>query len=205
VQTRLHSGDLSFPDFVRANKLDFSRDIVKEPSLTFLYEPLRSRFPDARFVMIVRDPRANIRSILNRLSLPGDMEDVRAPDLDGVSPEWQKVLDSRWLGVEGATYIDQLAGRWCLAADAYLQHRGEMLLIRYEDFEADKPGTIAQLAKTLGLPARHDVGAQADRQFQPRGNRSVSWREFFGARNLDRIERICGEQMEMLGYSPRST
>lgn len=38
----------------------------------FLYGPLRDRFPKAQFAMVLRDPRDNIRSICDGLSLPGD-------------------------------------------------------------------------------------------------------------------------------------
>jgi hypothetical protein len=41
-----------------------------------------------------------------------------------------------------------------------------------------------------------------DVQYQPRGDRGVSWLEFFGRENLRRIEGICGGRMAQLGYRP---
>jgi hypothetical protein len=61
------SGDVSFDAFVARNRWGFSRDIVKEPNLTLFPDALAERFPEARTIFVVRDPRDNIRSLLNRL------------------------------------------------------------------------------------------------------------------------------------------
>ena len=64
---------LSLRDFIQANALYFSTDIIKEPDLTFHYEALLNYFPKAKFVFVIRDPRDNIRSILNRLKISGNL------------------------------------------------------------------------------------------------------------------------------------
>ena len=46
----------------------------------------------------------------------------------------------------------------------------------------------------------NDVQDELDRPFQPAGDRSVTWIDFFGPQNLARIESICGEEMRALGY-----
>ncbi|RME38856.1 MAG: hypothetical protein D6788_06610, partial [Planctomycetota bacterium] len=71
VLARLLTGRDSLDRFIRRHPYWFSHPIIKEPSLTFFHDDLRRLFPSARFVFIVRDPRDNIRSILNRLRLPG--------------------------------------------------------------------------------------------------------------------------------------
>ncbi|NEP45581.1 MAG: hypothetical protein F6K35_42755, partial [Okeania sp. SIO2H7] len=70
---KIIKGELTFSEFVQLNKLDFSRDIVKEPNLTLLDRELAEYFPNSDFVFVIRDPRDNIRSILNRLQLPGNL------------------------------------------------------------------------------------------------------------------------------------
>ena len=152
--------------------------------------------------MIARDPRANIRSVLNRLSLPGDaetVEAVRSPDLDSA---WYLAFDAEALGLDGDTYIAVAAERWNQAADAYLDHRDEMVLVRYEDFVEDKVEVIAGLAEQLQLPPATDIADSVDRQFQPPGNSQVDWRTFFGERNLSHIETICASRMAHFGYEP---
>ncbi|HEU5141262.1 MAG TPA: sulfotransferase [Bacillales bacterium] len=203
VQLELHSRDLSFSEFVESNKYDFSKAVIKEPSLTFLYEDLVSYFPKASFVFIVRDPRDNIRSILNRVGMPGNLREIdkeQQKKLDRAPKDWERVIDSRWLGVQGDSYIEWMSERWNLAVDIYEKHADNMILIRYEDFVKDKVGSIEKLADRLGLPKVNDIGGKVDIQYQPAGNKNVKKKEFFGERNLESIERLCGERMKAYGY-----
>lgn len=202
TQTQLHDGSLSFDQFVARNRGDFARDIVKEPCLTFLYPQLRSRFPDSSIVFIIRDPRDNIRSILNRLSIPGDLTSLSENEFESLTPEWKLIVDGSWMGLSGENYIDLLADRWRRAATVYLKHRASVRLVRFEDFLEDKVGTIAILAADLGLDSVCDISDRVDVQYQPRGNRDVSWSEFFGDENLQRIEETCHPVMKEFGYSP---
>jgi hypothetical protein len=194
------SGQMSFAAFVRMNRVDFSRQLVKEPALSLFYDQLEAFFPKGRFVMVMRDPRDNLRSILNRLELPGNLEQLDEQQSTHVKRAWSRMLDGSWLGISGDNYIEMMAGRWVLIAETYLRNREKMLLIRYEDFMKDKIGAIAGLAQLLGLPQLRDIADKVDIQYQPRGNREVTWERFFGQENLGRIERICGGPMTALGY-----
>jgi hypothetical protein len=197
-------GEMSFERFVAANRWGFSRPIVKEPNLTLFYDELRRRFPQAQFAFVLRDPRDNLRSILNTLGIRGDLarlaDEPIAPDHPRNTPGWRLVLDGRGLGIPGDHYIEQLAERWCRCADVYLEHSQVLALCRYEDFMADKLACLRTLAGALGLAVVNDVSDQLDTPFQPPGDRGVSWRGFFGRENLARIERVCGDRMAKLGY-----
>ena len=195
----VHSGALPFDRFVHRFRADFSRDVVKDPHLTFLYRPLSRRFPRARVVMVMRDPRANIRSILNRLGLRGDLPDIGPDDYRSMRPLWEGILKSPWLDVDGS-YIERLASRWAAGARVYLENRDAMALIRYEDFVADKMGGIAELASRLGIEQRGRIEDRLDTRFQPPGDRTVGWRDFFGDRNLAAIERLTEREARALGY-----
>jgi hypothetical protein len=202
VIDRIKTGGLSMGDFVRRNKLDFSREIIKEPSLSPYYRELAEEFPRARFVMVIRDPRDNIRSILNRLKIPGSLSDISPDQRSRISRAWELIIDGRWLGLEGASYIEMLAARWNYIADLYLANPDRMILVKYEDFTRNKMGTLLGLASALGLEKKRDVSGRVDVQFQPAGDRSVRWIDFFGPGNLAAIERICSERMRRLGYPP---
>jgi hypothetical protein len=195
-------GELGFDRFIRLNRESFAHGIVKEPNLTPLLEPLLARFPRSPVVFVVRDPRANLRSILQRLGLPCDIEDLSDERIVATPGSWPLVLDGRWLGIDGETVIDQLAGRWMLLLETFRRHRDRVVLLRYEDFMIDRREATEALAGRLGLPVRHDVSAEVDRAFQPRGDASVSWRTFFGDRNLTRINDRCRAGMVELGYDP---
>jgi len=198
------SGDPSFSDFVARNRWGFSRDLVKEPNLTLFYPELVAAFPEATFLFVLRDPRDNIRSLLNRLQLPGDLEALSevawSTDNPHSTPGWGFVFDGRWRGIPGEHYIDRLAHRWRVCLEVYTANSEDMHLCRYEDFQADKRGTIASLARDLGYPVVADLGDRIDYPFQPGGDPSTVWAEFFGLENQARIETICAEGMQAMHY-----
>lgn len=190
---------IAFERFVRRNAVDFARSIIKEPNLTFLVDRLRDRWPEAPLVFVVRDPAETIRSILDRLDLPGDGDVFPAEGLAAIPAAWRVVLDNRWIGV-GATHpIDSLAGRWRVAAEVAVA-QSDAIVVRYEDFLADKSAVIDDLAARLDLPIVAPIEAHLDRPFQPRG-RPRSPREVFGA-NLERLWNAAGPVAETLGYRP---
>ncbi len=135
----------SFDQFVSQNPAKFSTAIIKEPSLIFYYPKLLQTFPKAKFVFLLRDPRDNIRSILNRLSLPGNLTHL-TPELQENIPNylWRIILDGQPLGIEGNTYIEKLAYRWNRILEIYRQNQQNITLLRYEDFLADKQTAIKQ-------------------------------------------------------------
>lgn len=198
---RIPSGEVTFEQYLRRNRHDFARPIIKEPNLTLFYEPLRERFPDSRFGIVVRDPRDNVRSLLQSIDIPGDLDALDPSYLEPLNPGWLLVLDARWRGIEGEHYIDQLAHRWNYCADVYLDRPDDFALCHYEDFLADKEGEIARFTRALGLEVRHPLGDRVDVQYQSKGTRGVSALDYFGERNLARIEDICGERMARLGYA----
>jgi len=197
----LLTGNLDLQIFARRNRHRFSADLIKEPNLTFFYESLREVHPEAKFIFVVRDPRSNIRSLLDRLSLPGSRQQIDDM-LEGVPQTWRHLFDQDLWGIRGENYVDVLAARWRKAASVYLKHESSMRLVRYEDFLNDKVGTIQALAADLGLDPTCDISDRVDVQYQPRGNRDVSWKEFFGEENLHRIEHECEEEMRAFGYQP---
>jgi hypothetical protein len=202
---RIPSGQVTFDQYVRRNRWAFANELIKEPNLTLFHPQLRERFPRARYVFILRDPRDNIRSLLNTLDLPGDLEHLDpasyGPSNPRSNPGWPLVFDSRWYGVGGDQYIEHLAERWRVMCDVYLKNRDDMTLCRYEDFDKDKVGTLESICRSLDLPAVNDIRTELDQQFQPRGDRSRSWAEFFGEANLATIERVCVDGMRACGYA----
>lgn len=194
----VYAGRCSVEAFVERRALYFARDIVKEPELAFLFEPLAAAFPQAQFVMVVRDPRDNIRSLLNRLRIPGHRERIDLSQFE-LGPVWRRIVTGSALEGRRENYVETLAARWNRAAGLYLRHSQTMPLLRYEDFLAGKEAQISELARRLGYAHVNDISDRVDVQFQPSGDACVSW--FFGKHNLQRIQRVCGENMRALGYS----
>jgi hypothetical protein len=199
-------GRLTVDEFVHRFGAYFQAGIIKDPDFAFLYPQLKQRFPQSPQVFIVRDPRDNIRSILNRLRIPGDLPELEPEDafIPPSQKGWRAIVDGRGLGISRGNYISRLAQRWSLGAHVYLNAKLPIHLVRYEDFMADKVGVIEQLADELGLRVVNDISGEVDRQFQPRGNRNTVLEKFFGPENLRIIETTCAKAMSALGYAGRA-
>jgi hypothetical protein len=197
-------GNLRLDAFVRKYPAYFSAQIVKDPDFAFLYRELQQVFPESPQVFIVRDPRENIRSILDRLHMRGDLERLGPAENRTLAREggWRAILDGRGLGLDGrANYIGRLAQRWTRGVDAYFAAGTPVHLVRYEDFLEDRAAFIADLAELLGLQLRTDVSERLARRPGHHGYRSLSTETFFGKRNLSIIERTCGAHMAKFGYA----
>lgn len=195
-------GRLTVAQFVERYRAYFQAEIVKDPDFAYLYPQLRECFPQSKQVFIVRDPRDNIRSILNRLGIPGDLKEL--DPIDGYIPPgrqgWRATFEGRGLDITRGNYVERLAQRWSLGVRRYLDASSSIRLVRYEDFAADKVGTIEQLAEDLDMAVTVDISGDVDRQFQSRGHRNVVLEKFFGPDNLRAIETLCADGMSALGY-----
>ena len=71
---------ISTKEFINKNKIEFAYEIIKEPHFSVFYQELKSQFPHSKFVMIIRNPFDNIRSILDRLDIDGNKENLEDSD-----------------------------------------------------------------------------------------------------------------------------
>ena len=67
-------------DFINKNKVEFSSEIIKEPHLSIFYDELKIEYPNSKFVMVIRNPFDNIRSILDRLNVEGNQTILNKKD-----------------------------------------------------------------------------------------------------------------------------
>lgn len=203
VEKQVLTGALSWEDFVDLARKYFSRDIIKDPGFTFLLEPLSKSFPNARYVFVVRDPFANIRSILNRVDVPGNLKDMSESHWEKLRrerPGWEPVLSGLSGDCAGATYIETLALRCSKALELCHKKPLTWITIRYEDFLTDKVGTIAEITSKLNLAHKNDISDIQDRSFQPPSRIRSSPIEFFGNANAEIIESICKHAMAPFSY-----
>ena len=202
VVFKIMNGQIDFQDMVRRHRFYFSTDLIKEPNMTFFADRVLAAFPKARYVFIVRDPRDNIRSLLNRMKIPRNLAEINEQVFTTVPlNRFRMTLDaSIWGGDKAENYIGALAHKWNKAVDNYLLYRDRMILVKYEDFLADKYGIIAKIAKQLHIPEKANIRDTLDVQYQPAGDRSISWEAFFGVENLTHIEQICSSRMKVFDY-----
>lgn len=202
VGVEIMRGQADFASIVGRHSVYFSTELIKEPMMTFFTDQVLEVFPRAKYVFVIRDPRDNIRSLLNRRHIPGHLREIEE-GLIPVSPQHSVVADASVWGGESENYVGVLAHRWNKAADSYFRYQDRMTLARYEDFMSDKSEFVAGLAGSLGISKKNDISDKVDVQYQQRGNRDVSWEEFFRLENLLRIEWICSSRMKELGYMLR--
>lgn len=201
VEDKIHSGEMRLDFFIKKHPCYFSSKIIKEPGLTFCYEQLVERFPKGRFLFILRDPRDNIRSLLDRLSVPGDLDEVPKSIYDSLPNDiWRSVLDGKSIGVSSGNYIERMGLRWLKALEVYEANKSNFVLVRYEDFNENKQKSIKDIAIQLGLNASHDIRASMNQQFQRGGNKNISSRDFFGEANLRKLNLLVGVKAKEYGY-----
>ena len=200
LQKQLYENSSELRHFIEQNKRYFYYDLIKEPNFTFLDKDVRKCFPQAKFIFINRDPRDNIRSILNRLKIPGNLERLSDRQLNSMTLGWQLVMEGKYPSVPGDNYIERLAYRWNVAADNYLKSPDSTIYITYEDFLKNKKAIIISLAEEIGLSIKRDISKHLDIQYQPKGNNDMSWEEFFGRENLAKINNICGNKIKIFNY-----
>ncbi|MEL7030789.1 MAG: sulfotransferase [Pseudomonadota bacterium] len=203
LESKVLDGRVSFDEFVRTARFYFSRAFIKDPGLTFLLDRIDERFPSAKYVFVVRNPLTNIRSILNRLNLPGDLTDIGEEHWEyvrNVRPNWQPVLTGQSGGYFDGSYIERLAHRCRMALEiAFDDERWK--IVRYEDFLNDKVGIIQETLKWLELPTKADISPIVDQPFQPASTVTSPPLEFFGDSNHQKIIDICGASMRKHGYT----
>ncbi|QDT34637.1 sulfotransferase [Thalassoglobus polymorphus] len=202
VGRRYAKGDLQLSEIIKSCKHKFRTPIIKEPMLTFMADQVTVEFPDSTIVFIIRDPRDNIRSILNRLEIPGNLNTLNEDIVNSFPESWKDVLKGSRLGLcqESTNYIERLAERWNHALDTYDNISNNKILIRYEDFLSSKVLAIEELCRSLNLPVRRDITEIQDRQYQKKGDRDITWEEFYGHENLARIQAICSDKMTRFNY-----
>jgi len=201
LQLELDFNLLSFNDFVQRYRYEFSKDLIKEPFLSYYIPQLIETFPKAKFILIVRNPFQNIRSILNRLEIPGDLENINFNDYDEIkkTPVWKLALQSNMFGLKSSNYIESMANRWNYVVNSYLSNSNNIVIVKYEEFLQNKADFIQKLIKDINLDYVQDIKYKTEIQYQKKGTSDVDLSKFFGD-NYEKIERICKINMNKIGY-----
>ena len=171
------------------------------PEDLFHTELIRKALPGARFLHIIRDPRAIFSS-------------MRA------SKEWAYPGN---LASNPVTFVRDYWSLYDTAAKVLEDQPAIYRSIRYEDLLADGPWHLSGVFRWLGLPHGQELCERAveassidqmrSQLAAPRGflgtGRADSWQGELSAGHIRTIEYLAGERMEHLGYhcvsaSPRS-
>ncbi len=183
-------------DYIKKNAYLYSQDIIKDPEFVFFYDELKQIYPQSKFVFIIRNPFDNIKSILDRLKIIGDIEHFDEKLYSEVTDtwDWKMIINGELTNIKSENIIETLSLRWLYCANLYLKHKNEFLLVKYEDFKKEKQEVINKIAEDLGIDKKQDISLFVNNQYQRRGgNTNVSAEFFFSKKNYEIIEQICNE------------
>lgn len=160
--------------------------------------PLLERaFPEAYFIVIIRDPRAAMASSMQLRSKEPEL----VPLMYSFAHHWRKHVAFSRLLKESPRF------------------KGKLSVIRYEDLVADPEGVVETLCQKLGVA--FEPGMLDTEQFRPfRGDKWVpwsnfkvpekgiykdstsAWRKHLSPGTVEFAEFICEPEMKLAGYIP---
>jgi hypothetical protein len=164
----------------------------KTPGNLFYVDTLRTMFPEAQFLHLVRDPRAGVQSMQNTSFFGGDVA-INA-------------LNRRKYLREG------------LHRDATMPS-GQWMRVRYEDLLRAPEATVRTLCDFLGeefTPSMLTYYERAEQYMNPAAanghnqaarrpidaSKADAWRDRLTPVEAARIESLCRHEMDALGYMP---
>lgn len=157
------------------------RLVLKNPLNSFRINILRERFPEARFIHVIRDPFEVYASSLRALHVMTCSQSLQR----GNEPDWSEYVLGRYVRLQEA--IDDARG------DVPAGHYAE---VRFEDLIRNPSGELRRLYDELGLPWTEALG-QTDlaTDHRKRGSRDKDERE----RKL--IMQHWGAYIQRWGYA----
>lgn len=177
--------------------------IVKDPHGSPGAPVLMEALPESRIVLLVRDPRDVVASILDSSREDGwrdGWEQVDLQDPDALAR------------VRAELYLDSVTR----AKQAYDAHEGHKALVRYEDLRADPAGGLMRIFSDLGIlvdgatvrevaesssweriPDKEKGGGKRRRKAKPGG-----WREDLTPGQAREVEKITAPLLEEYYPSP---
>ncbi len=191
----------SIVDRALRERPDASVFVEKTPSHVRHGATIVELYPDARFIEVVRDPRAAAASLI------------------AASRTWARSwAPSDAVGAARLWRADVRAGA------GLRDLTPQVVRVRYEDLTSDGPATLLGVMQLLGLPADHDhcqrlfelcaagrvgdgrvekpIGMKGDVAGTVRNAAAGGWREELDRADIRTIETICSAEMAELGYEP---
>lgn len=183
------------------------RYLDKSIANTFRLPLLREMFPDATFVYLVRDPRANIASMIESWSVARFQKPKLAPYLreaGSALPAWTYAAPPGWRDVLDRSLPEVCAWSWQQHAETIRDFRSADSgpLVRYEDLVADTGGVVRDLAARLDLEFTPEIADYLERPPRSRTTRTPSSPERRAevARQVEQVLPTIAPTAARLGY-----
>ncbi len=130
------------------------RLLEKTPKNSLRIPFLRQVFPDARFIVLWRDPRENLSSIMEAWQ---SERWITYPSLPGWDGPWSLLLPPHWQSLRGAPLASIAAQQWLRANETALDDlqalpRKQWTAVSYQRLLADPAATVRRLCEFVGVP-----------------------------------------------------
>ena len=145
------------------------RFLEKTPKNALRIPFFNQLFPDARFIFLWREPRANISSIMQAWR-SGKWRTY--PRLEGFVLPWSMLLPPGWESMRGLPLEEIAAFQWrvtnlTILDDLSALERHRWTMLNYDDFLAEPAKTIQRLCRFAGLEYDRALAERADGPLPP--------------------------------------
>jgi hypothetical protein len=188
--------------------------VVKEPNGSIGAPLLMEALPESRMILLVRDPRDVVASVLDAARRGGWLYEQRTEDTARQRRMADKNPDA-FVGKRADTYRQSVES----AKLAYDAHKGPKVLVRYEDLRSDTLGTMRRIYSALGIPADERALSEAvkkhawenvpeeekgEGKFYRKG-KPGGWREDLTPEQAETVRRITASLIEEFYPGERGT
>jgi len=160
-----------------------SRFIAKAPNHCARLFALRKIFPDCKFINVVRDPRAVVNSMMERLEKEGKFE----LGIDSVKfEELEKIERFSWIFNALTDYVHEF----------YMQYSDNFLTIYYEDLIANPKKVVQKILKFC------DLETKSVEQLLPNIKKDTlnKWKKNLSSQDERKIFNILGSSLKNMKY-----
>lgn len=186
-----------------------ARFLEKTPRNALRVAFLDAVFPDARYVLLHRDPRENVASIIEAWRAPGFWQ-FRG-DLPGWDrEEWCMLLPPGWRSLVGRPLEEIAAFQWRASyehalADLERVAGDRWITLDFADFLSDPPEVVRRLLEFADLSPDPSLAKTASRPLAPSSSvvtppRPDKWRRF--AAEIDRVMPSLQSMADRLAARP---
>ena len=183
--------------------------VHKNTRNTFRIAFIRAIFPNARFVFVFRDGRANVASLIEGWGYKR-FQTFQVPFTDDRGEhkvrQWAFELPPNWKAWAGKSVPEICAFLWYAHNDFLLNYRNQLpaesyVEVRYEDLVENTPGEVDRLCNFLNLPVGKAL-RRASRKPRPVVETSLPHKDKWRKRkkDIESVRHIMQPMMERLGY-----